>query len=234
MNERKGYKAFGPGMICRGKQYEVGKVYEEESASMCESGMHYCENPMDVLAYYPLVDENGDICEFAEVTDLEPNDEKSDDSKRCTKKLKIDGKISFADLVNASVNIESIKETKTKCTSKDYAKIGSSGDFAQIGSSGDFAQIGSSGNYAQIGSSGNYAKIGSSGNFAKIGSSGDFAVIMCAGPGSIAKAKKGSWITLAEWVNNVPVAVVTKQVDGDEIKEDTFYILKGGEFTEWH
>ena len=118
------------------------------------------------------------------------------------------------------------------------AKIGSSGNYAQIGSSGDYAQIGSSGDYAQIGSSGYGAKIGSSGYGAKIGSSGYDSVVMCAGINSVSKAKKGSWITLSEWEYSnekgryIPVCVKTEQVDGERIKEDTFYILLNGEFKE--
>ena len=132
-------------------------------------------------------------------------------------------------------------------SSGDYAKIGSSGDYAKIGSSGYSAQIGSSGDSAKIGSSGDSAKIGSSGYSAKIGSSGYYAkidstgadsVIMCAGYKSKAKAKIGSWITLAEWVYNdkkgryVPVCVKTEYVDGENIKADTYYQLIDGVFTE--
>ena len=122
-------------------------------------------------------------------------------------------------------------------SSGDGAKIGSSGDYAKIGSSGNYAKIGSSGYGAQIGSSGNYAKIGSSGDDAKIGSSGKNSVVMCAGNNSIAKAKIGSWITLAEWGRDdngdwIPINVVTKRVDGVEIKEDTYYKLVNGVFTE--
>ena len=132
-------------------------------------------------------------------------------------------------------------------SSGDYAQIGSSGDYAQIGSSGISAQIGSSGISAQIGSSGNYAKIGSSGDcaqisssgdYAQIGSSGEDAVIMCAGHNSKVKAKKGSWITLSEWKYSeekrryIPISVVTKQVDGEIIKEDVYYILENGKFKE--
>ena len=140
-------------------------------------------------------------------------------------------------------------------SSGDSAQIGSSGDSAKIGSSGNSAQIGSSGNSAQIGSSGDYAKIGSSGYSAQIGSSGDSAqigssgdsaqinstgedaVIMCAGRKSKAKGKKGSWITLAEWVKDeekgryVPICVKTERVDGEKIKEDTYYTLNNGEFS---
>ena len=123
-------------------------------------------------------------------------------------------------------------------SSGDYAQIGSSGGSAQIGSSGGYAQIGSSGDYAQIGSSGDSAKIGSSGGSAKIDSTGEDSVIMCAGNSSIAKAKVGSWITLAEWEwsddknRNVPVCVKTEYVDGENIKADTWYQLENGKFVE--
>ena len=123
-------------------------------------------------------------------------------------------------------------------SSGNSAKIGSSGYSAKIGSSGDSAQIGSSGDSAQIGSSGYSAQIGSSGDFAQINSTGEDAVIMCAGSRSKAKGKKGSWITLAEWVKDeekgryVPICVKTERVDGEKIKEDTYYTLKNGEFSE--
>jgi len=141
-------------------------------------------------------------------------------------------------------------------SSGDDAKIGSSGNNAKIGSSGDGAQIGSSGNGAKIGSSGYDAKIGSSGDGAKIGSFGDGAkisssgygakidstgedcVIMCAGINSVAKASKGSWVTLSEWSYSeekqryIPICVKTEFVDGEKIKADTYYSLKGGVFVE--
>ena len=118
------------------------------------------------------------------------------------------------------------------------AKIGSSGYGAQIGSSGDGAKIGSSGNGAKIGSSGDGAQIGSSGNDAKIDSTGEDCVIMCAGINSVAKASKGSWITLSEWSYSdkkqryIPVCVKTEFVDGEKIKADTYYKLDGGVFKE--
>lgn len=81
----KGYKAFQKGLVCRGKQYAENTVFEEEKAEICNSGMHFCQNPLDVLEYYPLVNENGDISEFAEVEALDEC--KTDDNKKfCTKK----------------------------------------------------------------------------------------------------------------------------------------------------
>ena len=253
----KGYKGFSKGMICRGKQYAENTVFEEDEAIVYSKGMHFCKEPLDVLEYYPFLDDNGDMNDFAEVEALD--EAKTDDDKKyCTTKLRIGAKIDFAKLVQASVNFEyeKIDDTKIKTTKKDYAKIGSSGDCAKIGSSGDCAKIGSSGYSAQIGSSGDYAKIGSSGYSAQIGSSGDcaqigssgdyakisstgkYAVICCAGNASCAKGKINSWLTLAEWEYSeqekcyIPICVKTEKIDGIKIKEDTFYKLQNGEFVE--
>ena len=244
----KGYKAFEKGLICRGKQYAENTVFEEDQAEICKSGMHFCKNPLDVLDYYPLVDNDGKMSEFAEVEALD--EVKTDDGKKyCTKKLKVGAKLSFAKLVQASVNfdfekMEEIGETDLN-NSQKYAQIGSSGDYAQIGSSGYYAKIGSSGYSAKIGSSGYSAQIGSSGDSAKIGSSGysakinstgKYAVICCAGHGSIAKGKLGSWITLSEWQYSeeekahIPVCVKTAKIDGKRLKEDTYYKLENGRF----
>ena len=61
---------------------------------------------------------------------------------------------------------------------------------------------------------------------------------MCAGNSSRAKAKVGSWITLAEWKlsdekkRDVPVYVKTEYVDGENIKADIWYQLKNRKFVE--
>ena len=68
-------------------------------------------------------------------------------------------------------------------------------------------------------------------------------MVMAAGCNSIAKAKIGSWITLAEWIRTdkandssnyiwIPKCVKTEYVDGERIKEDIFYKLVDGEFKE--
>jgi len=225
----KGYKGFNPGLICKDKQYQENTVFEEPEAKICEKGMHFCENPFDVLGYYDLICSDGTPNEFAEVEALD--EPKTDDKKKfCSRKLKIGVKLGLSGFIKACVDFV-LEKTLAEMPSEnvisgDYAKIGSSGGYAQIGSSGYCAQIGSSGNCArigssgycaQIGSSGNCARIGSSGDSAKIGSSGDSAqigssgdsarinctgedsVICCAGHGSVVKASVGCWITLAEW-----------------------------------
>ena len=217
----KGFKAFEKGLICRGKQYTENTVFEEEKAEICQRGMHFCENPFDVLDYYPLVKEDGSFSDFAEVEALA--DVKTDDNKKfCTTKLKVGAKLTFAGFIKACVDFVMEKTAvdipDSKVNDKDDSVISSKSRKAQIGSSGDSAKIGSSGDSAQI------------------NSTGKNAVIMCAGNNSRAKAKIGSWITLAEWkfIDNVytPVCVKTEKVDGERIKEDTFYKLENGEFVE--
>ena len=208
MKHLKGYKGFKQGLICRDKQYKENTVFEEDKAIVCSKGMHFCTNPLDVLDYYDLVNEDGTFSEYTEVEALA--DSVTDDNKKyCTTKLKIGVKLGFAGFIKACVNflIE-----KTSFQQDDI----NSGDSAKIGSSGDFAQITSKGKHS---------------------------VVMAAGCDSRVKAKIGSWITLVEWVRTdeqtekgyaiwIPKCVRTEYVDGEHIKEDTFYKLKDGEFVE--
>ena len=210
----KGYKAFNPGLICRGKQYAENTVFEEDSAVICNKGMHFCENPFDVLDHYPLINGDGSFNDFAEVEALA--DVKTDDQKKyCTTKLKVGAKLTFAGFVKACVDFVFEKTIKDMPNSKV-----------------------DTGNSAQIGSSGDYAQIGSSGYSAQIDSTGENSVICCAGMDSIVRAKAGSWITLSEWEYSdekerwIPRCVKTEYVDGVRIKADTFYKLENGEFTE--
>ena len=247
----KSYKGFDSSLSCRDFQYEVGKEYEMDGRiKCCERGFHACESPLEVFDHYDMLKSR-----FAEVEQSGIIDREDNSTKVCSSHIKIKAELKLADIINIGVewlkDITSPSKVKTDSSlidngerekqigsSGDSAKIGSSGYYAQIGSSGDSAQIGSSGDYAQIGSSGDSAQIGSSGDYAKIDSTGVDSVIMCAGYKSKAKAKIGSWITLAEWVYNdkkgsyVPVCVKTEYVDGENIKADTYYQLIDSVFTE--
>ena len=255
----KSYKGFDKNLKCRDFQYEIGKEYEMDGEiKVCNRGFHACESPFDVFDHYTMIDSR--FCEVEQDGNISKEDR---GTKICSSKIKIKAELKLADMIYLGVEwlkeITSPEKIKTsikdnssgygaKIGSSGYgAKIGSSGNDAKIGSSGYDAKIGSSGNDAKIGSSGNYAQIGSSGNYAKIGSSGDGAqidstgegcVIMCAGINSVAKASKGSWITLSEWSYSdkkqryIPVCVKTEFVDGEKIKADTYYKLAGGVFKE--
>ena len=211
----KSYKAFDKNMQCRGFQYEVGKEYEMDGEiKCCERGFHACKSPMEVWDHYDMLSSR-----FAEVEQSGKIDEEGNSTKVCSSHIKIKAELKLADIIK--VGVEWLKDITSPTKVKtDIAKNDNGGASAQIGSSGDYAQIGSSGYSAQI------------------DSTGEDSVIMCAGKESKAKAKVGSWITLSEWEWNdeknhyVPVCVKTEYVDGENIKADTWYQLKNGEFVE--
>lgn len=111
----KGYKGFEKGLVCRDKQYKENTVFEEDRAEICESGMHFCDYPLDVFRFYPPVNDNGVLNEFAEVEALDKA-KTDDDIKYCTKKLKIGAKIGIPGLVQASVDyiIDKISKNDTE------------------------------------------------------------------------------------------------------------------------
>ena len=218
------YKGFDKNMECRGFKYEVGKEYEMDGEiKCCNRGFHACKSPIEVWDYYDMLNSR-----FAEVEQSGKIDEEEKSTKICSSRIKIKAELKLADIIN--IGVEWLKDITSPSKIKEDGVLNDNGYRRK--------QIGSSGNSAKIGSSGDSAKIGSSGDSAQIDSTGEDSVIMCAGNESKAKAKVGSWITLAEWKwsdeknRNVPVCVKTEYVDGENIKADTWYQLKNGKFVE--
>ena len=191
-----GYKAFNPGMICRGKQYEENAVFEEPEAKICNTGMHYCKNPFDVLEHYGFVNDNAEINEFAEVEALA--DEKTDDGRKfCTTKLKIGAKLSIHNFVNAFVEF-TLKRTNGESAATN---------------------------------TGDWSAATNTGNQSAATNTGKDGVAVSWGRRGKARGEKGCYLVLAEYddSNNLVCAKMEK-VDGERIKENTFYTLKNGEF----
>ena len=251
------YKAMDKNMQCRGKQYEVGKTYHEDKADCCHAGMHACENPLDVLHYYPLKDSP----RFFEVECGGNVDKSGEDSKLACTELTVKGEVNFAGLVKATVNAVfnrvkgkepfSSGDCSTAGSSGYCSTAGSSGDYSTAGSSGYYSTAGSSGRYSTAGSSGRYSTAGSSGYYSTAGSSGDCSTAAATGDCCIAKADGkdsiavvngacgkacgalGCYLVLTEYDDdgNMMWAKMAK-VDGASVKENVWYTLKNGEFVE--
>ena len=125
------YKAMDKNMMCRDKQYEVGKTYTEPEADCCHSGMHACENPLDVLHYFPLKDSP----RCFEVECGGNVDKSEEDSKLACTELTVKGEVNFAGLVKATVNaVFNRVKGKYSFSSGDCSTAGSSGRYSTAGS----------------------------------------------------------------------------------------------------
>lgn len=96
----KAYKGFDKDLKCRDFQYEIGKEYEEKEAIACEKGFHACENPLDVLHYYPPC--NGS--RYCEVEQSGEFSKRSGDSKVASTKIKIGNEIGLKGIIQAGIS----------------------------------------------------------------------------------------------------------------------------------
>ena len=82
----KGYKVFNADWTCRGFQYEVGKIFEEDVIpSCCDCGFHFCLKASDCFNYYKFSSDN----KVAEVIALGDVDYADDNTKCCTNRIHI-------------------------------------------------------------------------------------------------------------------------------------------------
>ena len=183
------YKAMDKNMQCRGKQYEVGKTYHEDEADCRNAGMHACENPLDVLHYYPLRDSP----RFFEVECGGNVDKSKEDSKLACTELAVKGEVNFAGLVKATVNaVFNRVKGKEPFSSGDYSTAGASGDSSTAGSSGRCSTAGSSGRCSTAGASGDSSTAGASGYYSTAGASGCYSTAGSSGYSSTAGASGDS------------------------------------------
>ena len=172
----KGYKGFNKDLTCRGKQYAENTVFEEETAKICESGMHFCANPFDVLNYYGFVNDNAELNEFAEVEALD--DCKTDDNKKyTTKKLKIGAKIGVSGLIKAFVDVTLSKvKTEKAATNTGYRSAATNtGNYSAATNTGNYSAATNTGNYSATTNTGNYSAATNTGDCSAATNTGNYS-----------------------------------------------------------
>ena len=211
----KAVKGFNQDMTCTPTkdvkfQYEEGKTYEEEIADVCNQGFHACELPINAFSYYPPTKSvYHEVEMFGKI-------DSSESDKMCSSKIKIGAKINIAGIIKASIDIIRRKaEEESSASSGDY------------------------GNAASSGNCGNAASSGYCGS-AKAEHPNSCAIAW--GPESKASGVKGSHIVLAEWESNGGKyweeeawkfkGATMVRVDGENIKENTWYGLRDGKVIE--
>ena len=224
------YKAMDKNMQCRGKQYEVGKTYNEDKADCCHAGMHACENPLDVLHYYPLKDSP----RFFEVECGGDVDKSEGDSKLACTELTVKGELNFAGLVKATVAaVFNRVKGKESFSSGYYSTAGTSGTSSTAGTSGYRSTAGTSGDYSTAGTSGNGSTAAATGSRCRAKVDGKDSIAVANGHGSKARGALGCYLVLTEYDDDGHMLCAKMaRVDGSTVKEDVWYTLKNGEFVE--
>lgn len=212
----KTYKGFNKDMTCRGFQYEEGKEYEEESVEVCDHGFHACEYPLDCLNYhspnesvYHEVEQRGEIQKH------------NGDTKVASTKIKIGAEISIAGLVKAAIEYTVKRVDKDAESDEKHGASSATGDYGASSATG----------------------------YKGASSAEDKdAVSVAWGYKSKAKGVIGSFLVFADWEytgsedypeydrNNQSAWTLNGakmvQVDGDNIKPDTWYTIENGEIVE--
>lgn len=223
----KGYKGFNKGLICRDKQYAENTVFNEDRAILCENGMHFCENPLNVLRYYPYY--NSDTKSFSEYAEVEApeNVTESNGEKSVTKQLKIGSKISFDKLIKAGVkfNLPKAKFDKEKSVAVgDFSGANATGYRSGANAVGDRSGASATGYRSGAMVVGNNSQAMCKNN----------SVAVAIGEDSMAKGDIDCYIVLTEckWNDETErygiVDCKCFKVDGEVIKADTFYKLVDG------
>src|SRR6266567_517646 len=257
-----GYKGFDKDLKCRGMQYEVGKTATYNgTVSLCNSGLHFCEHPLDTWTYYKPQDGS----RYAVVEADGVADKTSENSKRVAQSLTVKAEVKIPALLKAAVEFVF---SKVKTTTGDYAHSATTGVYAHSATTGayahsattgysahsattgDSAHSATTGAYAHSATTGNSAHSATTGYSAHSATTGDSAhstttgysahsattgkqcIAAAFGNQGGAKGAIGSWIVLAEWRDGEIKHMGLARIDGKKIKADTFYVLKGGKFTE--
>ena len=215
----KAVKGFNKDMTCRGYQYTEGKTHEFPRAKCCEEGGHACEHPLDCFSYYSP---NESVYHEVEL-DGDIDKEGSSDSKVAATKLTVGARLTIAGLVQAAIDFTMSKVKKEAGSDEKHGFASATGNCGASSATG-------------------YKGASSACN--------STAVAVAWGHEAKAKGVKGAHLVLSDWrytgerySDGDPMYPYDKDywelagaklviVDGETIKEDTYYHCVEGEVVE--
>ena len=212
------FKGFNKDLTCRGYQYEEGKEFHTERAECCDTGFHACEYPLDCFGYY---DPAHSV--FHEVELSGEMDKSRDNTKVCATDIKIGARLSIAGLVKMAIDFTMSKVNK---------------------------EAGSDERHGFASATGNCGASSATGYKGASSVSDPTGVAVAWGHEARAKGCKGAHLILSDWkyvgarysdgdymdpydkesweLTGANMVVV----DGEKIKEDTYYRCIEGEIVE--
>ena len=214
----KAFKGFNKDLTCRGYQYEEGKEFHTERAECCDTGFHACEYPLDCFGYY---DPAHSV--FHEVELSGEMDKSGDNTKVCATDIKIGARLSIAGLVKMAIDFTMSKVNK---------------------------EAGSDERHGFASATGNCGASSATGYKGASSVSDPTGVAVAWGHEARAKGCKGAHLILSDWKyvgarysDGDYMDLYDKEsweltgakmvvVDGENIKEDTYYRCIEGEIVE--
>ena len=225
----KGYKGFNKDMTCREFQYEEGKEYETDKAEVCEKGFHACEYPLDCFSYYsPSESVYHEVEQSGEISS-----KKGEDTEIASTKIKIGAKLSIAGIVQAAIEYTS---SRAKKESDSDSRKGASSATGYKGASSAI------GDYGASSATGNCGASSATGYKGASSAEDKDSIAVAWGYHGKAKGVLGSYLVLADWEGDERnywkqdrwslKGAKMVRVDGEKIKENTFYTMVNGEIVE--
>lgn len=214
----KAFKGFNKDLTCRGYQYEEGKEFHTERAECCDTGFHACEYPLDCFGYY---DPAHSV--YHEVELSGEMDKSGDNTKVCATDIKIGDRLSIAGLVKMAIDFTMSKVNK---------------------------EAGSDERHGFASATGNCGASSATGYKGASSVSDPTGVAVAWGHEARAKGCKGAHLILSDWRfigekywdgsykdmynkdNWELTGAKMVVVDGEKIKEDTYYRCIEGEIVE--
>ena len=214
----KAFKGFNKDLTCRGYQYEEGKEFHTERAECCDTGFHACEYPLDCFGYY---DPAHSV--YHEVELSGEMDRSGDNTKVCATDIKIGARLSIAGLVKMAIDFTMSKVNKEAGSDERHGFASATGDYGASSATG-------------------YKGASSV--------SDPTGVAVAWGHEARAKGCKGAHLILSDWRfigekywdgsykdmynkdNWELTGAKMVVVDGEKIKEDTYYRCIEGEIVE--
>lgn len=211
------FKGFNKDLTCRGYQYEEGKEFHTERAECCDTGFHACEYPLDCFGYY---DPAHSV--FHEVELSGEMDKSGDNTKVCATDIKIGARLSIAGLVKMAIDFTMNKVNK---------------------------EAGSDERHGFASATGNCGASSATGYKGASSVSDPTGVAVAWGHEARAKGCKGAHLILSDWKyvgvrysdgdymdpydkESWELTGAKMVVDGEKIKEDTYYRCIEGEIVE--
>jgi len=247
-----GFKAFDPGFVCRGFQFEVGKTYEYKGkVEVCQSGFHYVAVPFDAWSYYP----GSKTLARVSGVNAQGHDE---DSKLVTAKLTIEASLTLPDWIKAQASAVvdlcrkaagalAGKPRENAAATGDSGHAAATGDRGHAAATGDRGHAAATGNYGHAAATGNYGHAAATGNYGHAAATGDSGHAAATGdrghaaatgkhscafaPGYAGRAMAGETgaIFLAEIADDWSIKTVfASKVGENGVKPNTWYRLENG------